>query len=404
MLDNPLQPAPETPPEPFVTQVKEALEYLHDLGALQSNPLVLNEALVGNASTGVAVQRLRAALVNAIETLNPGKSTPFGAPHARIYHLLTLHYVDKLTIRETAHELGISPRQADRGLRQGEQSVAAVLRDQLALAKQRELDATQASSLKAEMDLLPARLQPTDLCALISQCQKSSRPLAVQRDLRLVTEIPPQPLIISTDPLLAEQVFLAALGRAMGQAQPGNLWLTLRFDGHDATLELTYCVEPEADRAVVIDSAVAEMVARLHWTAAQTDRTDGRRVITIATAAPSPIVLVIDDNEALVTLLQRHLTREACRMVGATHGQEGLRLAKELRPAAIILDVMMPDMHGWDVLQRLRASKETAATPVIVCSVINNPDLAQALGAALFLTKPVRHEDILAALTQLKVI
>jgi len=65
---------------------------------------------------------------------------------------------------------------------------------------------------------------------------------------------------------------------------------------------------------------------------------------------------------------------------------------------------MMPDMHGWAVLQELRAHRHTAQIPVIICSVINNPDLARALGAALFLPKPVRQDDILAALAQLGIV
>jgi Amt family ammonium transporter len=75
-----------------------------------------------------------------------------------------------------------------------------------------------------------------------------------------------------------------------------------------------------------------------------------------------------------------------------------------LRPAAIVLDIMMPGMHGWDVLQRLRASRQSADIPVIICSVINNPDLAQALGASIFLPKPIRQEEILAALDRLGVV
>jgi CheY-like chemotaxis protein len=121
-------------------------------------------------------------------------------------------------------------------------------------------------------------------------------------------------------------------------------------------------------------------------------------------AACGPLVLVIDDNEGLVSLLQRYLTDQTCRVVAATSGEEGLRLAQQLRPAAIVLDVMMPVMHGWEVLQRLRAHQQTTDIPVIICSVFNNPELAQALGATLFLPKPIRQEEILAALARLSVV
>ena len=87
----------ETPPEIWIDQVKDALEHLYDLAHLQHHPL-LQEISAGRTSTNTIAQRLRTRLVDAIEALNPGKDTPFRAPHARIYNLLTLHYVDKLTI------------------------------------------------------------------------------------------------------------------------------------------------------------------------------------------------------------------------------------------------------------------------------------------------------------------
>jgi len=63
----------------------------------------------------------------------------------------------------------------------------------------------------------------------------------------------------------------------------------------------------------------------------------------------------------------------------------------------------MPEMSGWEVLQRLRNHPKTAQIPVIICSVLNNPVLAYSLGASLFLPKPINREDVLSALRQLGV-
>ena len=134
------------------------------------------------------------------------------------------------------------------------------------------------------------------------------------------------------------------------------------------------------------------------------DQPGGTLVKILHMATCGPRVLVIDDNEGLAEMLDRYLTGHACRVTAATSGREGLRLAQELVPDAIVLDVMMPDMDGWDVLQRLRVHPRTANIPVIIYSVINDPDLAYSLGATLFLPKPVRRDDVLTALHQLGVV
>ena len=102
--------------------------------------------------------------------------------------------------------------------------------------------------------------------------------------------------------------------------------------------------------------------------------------------------------------MERYLTDRPCRVVAALSGREGLRLAQELQPDAIILDVMMPEMDGWELLQRLRTSPRTSNIPIIICSVFNDPELAYSLGASLFLPKPVSRDDVLGALSQLKVL
>jgi CheY-like chemotaxis protein len=391
------------PPETWVDQVKDALDHLYDLTHLQRHPIT-QVLSVGGSSTNVAAQRLRAELVDAIEALNPGKGTAFRAPHSRIYNLLTLHYVDKLTIRDAANELGISPRQADRGLRQGEQSVAEVLWSRRSVLTAPQPDAAETSSLHAEMALLSVRLRPIDLTALIEHCEEAVRPLAVQKRIRLQVETPAEHVTVSTDPLMAEQVLLTVLSRALGQTELADPRLSLEAANGQVSVSLRYCVDPGADQTLIVDRVVSELAERLRWTLTERDRLDGAHDVSIQMAACGPMVLVIDDNEGLISLLQRYLTDQTCRVVSATSGEEGLRLAQELRPAAIVLDIMMPVMHGWDVLQRLRANRQTADIPVIICSVINNPDLAQALGASLFLPKPIRQEDILSALDRLGVV
>jgi CheY-like chemotaxis protein len=107
-------------------------------------------------------------------------------------------------------------------------------------------------------------------------------------------------------------------------------------------------------------------------------------------------VLVIDDDPTVRELLQRSLTKEGIRVVCAAGGEEGLRLAKDLRPTAITLDVMMPGMDGWAVLTALKADAALADIPVIMLTIVDDKNLGYALGAADYLTKPVDRDRLVA--------
>src|ERR1019366_10273444 len=90
-----------------------------------------------------------------------------------------------------------------------------------------------------------------------------------------------------------------------------------------------------------------------------------------APSAASPIVLVVDDDPTVRIVTERFLTREGYSVVTADGGREGLRLARELHPAAITLDVIMPDLDGWTVLAAVKGDPTLADIPVILMTIID---------------------------------
>jgi CheY-like chemotaxis protein len=112
-------------------------------------------------------------------------------------------------------------------------------------------------------------------------------------------------------------------------------------------------------------------------------------------------LLVIEDNEGLIRAFQGYLTGYDYLVIDATTGDEALRLAREVVPAVITLDIMMPSQDGWEILQALKSDPTTQSIPVIICSVLEDPELARSLGAASYLRKPISQADLLDALDKL---
>ena len=100
-------------------------------------------------------------------------------------------------------------------------------------------------------------------------------------------------------------------------------------------------------------------------------------------------MLVIDDDPVQRDLMQRFLSKEGFCVRTAAGGEAGLRLARQLRPVAITLDVMMPDMDGWSVLSALKADAALRDIPVIMLTMVDDPERGFTLGAADYATKPV---------------
>jgi CheY-like chemotaxis protein/nitrogen-specific signal transduction histidine kinase len=137
--------------------------------------------------------------------------------------------------------------------------------------------------------------------------------------------------------------------------------------------------EPKSEGAAEIVGAEAAIVSIQEGVAAGAE----------AVLPNGSCVLVIDDDPTQRDLIQRFLSKEGFCVRTAAGGDAGLRLARQLRPAAITLDVMMPGLDGWSVLLALKADRDLRDIPVIMLTMVDDPDRGFALGAAEFATKPV---------------
>lgn len=112
-----------------------------------------------------------------------------------------------------------------------------------------------------------------------------------------------------------------------------------------------------------------------------------------------PLILAVDDEMNILELLKFNLTKEGYQVLMATDGQQALNYARAEKPDLIILDIMLPEMDGYDVCRILKANKETAGIPVIMLSAkgdVLDKVVGLELGAEDYVTKPFSPRELVA--------
>lgn len=391
----------EQPPQSFTDQVRQVLEHLYDFPFLQRH--AFTPYLTDDTHDRMPGQRLRLAFIQAINILDPDLNGANDAPQSRTRRLMQMHYIDGMTIQEAAHELSISVRQAYRDLQHGIESVAMFLWAQFNAGTVPDHQQTQKGVSPDQSDVEPItlRIQSVDAHLLIQKAIGAVERLASQRNVTLHSDLDPHTMLISTDPIVAQQVLVSILSRGVQQAASGKLTLIVKNNISNMTFLLDYGVHPDTNDEPFLTPLITQLAERLNWIIEHEVRSPNQHLLKIKVMADRSTVLVIDDN---IALLERFLTGYRCQLVAAYDGYEGLRRCEELQPDVVILDVMMPRLDGWDMLQKMQSNPTIAHIPVIVSSVFNDPELARSLGAALFLAKPIRQTDLLAALNTLNIL
>ena len=125
-------------------------------------------------------------------------------------------------------------------------------------------------------------------------------------------------------------------------------------------------------------------------------------LITKTAELTKPLILTVEDDPKAQEMLRIYLEDNDYEVVQAYTGREAIKLAKEYKPYAITLDVIMPSRDGWDVLQELKSTPETAGIPVIIVSIVDNRELSLSMGAIEYLVKPVEGDELIRALSSIE--
>jgi CheY-like chemotaxis protein/signal transduction histidine kinase len=388
----------------FANQVRQALQNLHDFVFLQKLPLT---ALLSapNGTLDQGVRKLRAELLEAIERLNPPGNMPSRAKERRPYALLYGHYVQGMTTAELAEELAISIRQLRREHARAVEAVLELLWEKLGPQldfKNEEpgllLSMDQHDAAEAETEQLISQAQVDDLSVsdLVDGIFRTLLPFAESRQMTLENHLPAGLPLVRANRVVLRQGLMGLVSFALQRFSNGEIRVE-RAETDDFRLWIQ--AEGEAQGSGMAKSGLEvsrKLVASLggqveiesgspHW----------RAEISLPMAEELPL-LVMDDNAGLVELYRRYLAGRGYRVFGVHSADDVIAVAEKQTLKLIILDVMMPEQDGWEVLQRLKASALTRAIPVMICSVLDETELATALGASDYLHKPVTQDALLA--------
>lgn len=380
---------------------------LDDLQSLAKNPLLSFLSPTGKEANPVALQRLLLETIEAVREKS-------GALTERYYDVLYYRYQEQLNQEEVAFQLGVSIRQ----LRREQNNAIELLADQLWAQFEPAIGRTlhegqprpHAVNGVGEIQKEVARLRHelrTELSQVEVELQKAltdASALAQRYQVTLQVGSLAAPTLTPVPPPVLRQAFLvlltAIIPRAGGKTlvvSPSVSASELRFVFHVRGATAEWARHEEF--LVGVRTAV-QLLAPFHGGVVVQEGEPVTVAITTPKMASTPI-LVIDDNPDAHQLFRRYVDQTRFRVITTGDGREAIALAQSQRVEGLILDIMMPDLDGWDLLSQWRHHPATRHIPVAVCTILPQKELAQVLGATLFIQKPVGQEDFLRALEQL---
>jgi len=396
--------------EDFLRLFHDALTHLYDPG--YRPPELLCSVL------GVQLQpepeQLQTRILSAIRELEPEQHVPETARSRRIYGLLWGIYVQDLTQEETAEKLGITPRHLRRELPEAEHVLALRLWGRSSHEATRpssgrsteeseSLDAGPSSPEHSQVQRELAALEDrtprlaADVRHTVERATATARVLAEERGIAVVAQRVPPGLVAGIHPSVLQQVLIIVIGWMVRQLASGRIALSANYepDGVSVVLE-GEPVAKQPDNGTVL----AEEMLRTQGGSIEVAVIGERLTVHMHLPSRRYAVFVVDDNPDMLYLYRRYTMGTHYRIVHAEEGQPALEAIHLLEPDIVVLDVMLPDVDGWELLSHLRQHHMTRAIPVIVCSVIQEAELALALGATSFLAKPIQRSQFIHALDE----
>ena len=403
----------------FVTQLADAYERLYDLVYLRTHPLTQIFAKDKAGTSKDHAWITHHLLLEVIQELDPGNA-PISSREWRRHRLLNLRYADGLTPQAVADQLAISRRHYYRAHDEAIRAIADILWNRFMEIENEPQLAASASippdkNMLDRMELMRLEAaqmsrvdQHSDLQEVLNGIFTLLDEQTRQHELQIIQHMDTPLPTISADPRLLRQLLLALMGYLIERAQGGVINCQIQSDAGASRLTIesqaaTILLAAEEtalpDRLAALDELATLCGTPIRPLMRETEIVGFE--VSLSLLKPQHTILLVDDNDDILELVQRYLRSNHYEVITAKTSQQALEIVENVRPSAIILDLMMPDRDGWDLLQYFSHQPLTQSTPIIICSILRQKELALSLGAAAFIEKPISEQDLVSVLQKL---
>ena len=394
----------------FRNSVKDILNHISDAAYLENHNLLSRLLTAEDARQANRIRLLRNKISESIDVLRPPENTPANVAEWRCYQILTLRYLNLMEFHQIEEKLGLSQRQVQRDLKKGLDALISILWSQLP-PQEKDLDQTENPgeeiSDSIDLDMIKEELinwettydlynlnqiieQAVQLCESLLKTDLHDRIdfSKVERDLNVMV-----------DQILTKQGLYKILAMIGSGAADSTIQMRSRkISSHFAELSFEFNNSPQLQ----LDNwQVAQLFFTIQGVSNRMSEETGCTTISlIMPLMQQNSCLVIDDVASVRRLIERMLGSYGIQVFGAGNHQEAMNLVQLIKPDFILLDILMPKMDGWQMIKNLKSNPETSDIPVIICSVLYEPELSQQVGAAGYIRKPINRIELIQILQE----
>ena len=385
----------------FRKALRQALTHLFD--PEYSVPSLLNFLIPDEADRTNA---LRSLLVGEIEALKPASEVDVYSRGQRSYNILSLRYIEGLSQESAAERLQMSLRTLQRSQRQAVLFLAYKLWSsrQDVSPDDKPISSQQwQSQLDQEITRLSQSAAQIDLQTVFQAVNRITAARSPKR-YGLHISLDQGQLVCPIHTSVLQQILLSLLDSVMKRAPSDTMHLLgQHFDQQTIRIKVIggSPTSGEPLDLTLVQGLLASQPDCILEIVSENPLTVALNVPLVQFGDQPRTILFVDDNTDLATLFTSFCAGTQYELVHINQGAVAQEKIREVKPDIIILDVMLPDVDGWELLISIKADSATAPIPVIVCSVVTDPNLALDLGASLYLQKPVWRDQFLEAIEKI---